>query len=223
MRKSWHLNWIILGTLLGAVVALALPLAPVATVLAQTATVEAPSATVPPPSAPGAVTSPTATPTPATQNTITTSAPVTSTTTIDVGTYAGQALMWVASVFGTTIGGALTLLIMRMLKNAGIAGSDLLRQRLQEVIVNGLNLGAKQASDALQGRAQVEVHNAIVASAVTYAQAHGVEAIKALGLDPTSPEAVEAIKARIETAIADPAAPTPAVLAPSLPPIPLQP
>jgi hypothetical protein len=151
---------------------------------------------------------------PATQNTITTTAPVTSSTTIDVGTYAGQALMWVASTFGVVIGGALTKLILQWAKNAGFVGSEILRQKLQDMIVNGMNAGAREAADSLKDKAQIEVKNAVVASTVQYVQAHGADTLKQLGIDPTSPIAVEAIKARIETAINDPAAPTPAVLDP---------
>jgi hypothetical protein len=133
-------------------------------------------------------------------------------TVIDTGTYAGQALTWVVTTFGATIGAALTALLIRMLKNAGIAGAELLRARLQEIIVNGLNAGAKAATEQLAGRGKVEVQNAIVAHAIVYAQNHGADTLKALGLDPTSPQAVEAIKARIATAVADPTTPTPAAL-----------
>ena len=133
-------------------------------------------------------------------------------TVIDTGTYAGQALTWAVATFGSTVGAALTALLLRYLKNAGIAGADLLRNRLQEIIVNGLNAGAKAAADQLAGRGKVEVQNAIVAHAVMYAQDHGADTLKALGFDPTSPKAVEAIKARIATAVADPAVPTPPAL-----------
>lgn len=150
----------------------------------------------------------------ATQNTITTTGPVSSTTKIETGTIAGEAILWVGSVFGTTIGAALTALILRLLKNAGFAGSEVLRQKLQDMIVNGLNAGAAQAADALKDKGQIEVKNEVVAKTVKYVQAHGAETLKKLGLDPTSPAAVEAIKARIETAINDPAAPTPPALDP---------
>lgn len=154
---------------------------------------------------------------PGSQTTISTTAPINASTTIDVGTYAGQALMWVASVFGTTIGAALTTLFYQMLKNAGIQGNELLRGKLQDIIVNGINAGAKAANERLAGRGQVEIKNEVVAKAVEYAQTHGADTLKKLGLDPTSPQAVEAIKARIETAINDPATPTPAVLSPPKP------
>lgn len=154
-----------------------------------------------------------------TGTTITTSAPVTATTKIDVGTYAGQALMWVASVFGTTIGAALTALLMRMMKNAGIEGSELLRGKLQSIIVNGLNSGARAASERLQGRAEVDIKNQAVAEAITYVQVHGAATMKQLGVDPNDPDTIAAIKARIETAINDPSVPTPPLLDPAKKPM----
>ncbi len=167
----------------------------------------APIVTPTPIAAPGA---PVASPT--TQNTVNTSGPVTSETTSSVGTLAGQVLQWLAAAFSVPIGGLLTAWLYRLFKLAGVQVADGLRSKLQEIIVNGLNVGAKSASEQLAGTAKIEVKNAIVAQAVEYTQAHGAETIKALGLDPKSGAAVEAIKARIETAIADPAAATPAIL-----------
>jgi hypothetical protein len=149
---------------------------------------------------------------PATQNTVQTTGPVTSDTTISVGTLAGQVLTWLVAAFGVPIGGLLTAWLYRLFNLAGIQAADGLRTKLQEIIVNGLNAGAKTVSEDAQGRGQIEIKNAVVAQAVTYAQAHGADTLKQLGLDPQSGAAVEAIKARIETAINDPAQPTPPVL-----------
>jgi hypothetical protein len=145
---------------------------------------------------------------------------------IDTGTIAGQALTWVMTVGGGAIATLLTGLLYKLLQKAGVQMNDALRARLQEMILNGLNAGAKIAAAQLAGRGQVVIKQAAVANTVAYVQAHGAETIKALGLDPTSPAAVEAIKARIETAIADPAVPTPKVLdqpAPVPPPVPAEP
>jgi hypothetical protein len=149
---------------------------------------------------------------PATQNTITTTAPVTSETTISVGTIAAQALEWVGATFGAVIGTALTALILKWFKLAGIQISDAARARLQEIVVNGLNASAKAAEAEMQGKGQVEIRNATVAKTVAYVQNHGADTIKQLGLVPTEQKAVEAIKARIETAVADPTVATPAVM-----------
>lgn len=149
---------------------------------------------------------------PATQNTVTTTGPVSSETTISVGSIAAQALEWVGATFGAVIGTALTALIMKWFKLAGIQISDAARARLQEIVVNGLNASAKAAETELQGRGQVEIKNATVAKTIAYVQAHGADSIKQLGLQPTEQAAVDAIKARIETAVADPTVPTPAVM-----------
>lgn len=150
----------------------------------------------------------------------TTAAPVTVTTTgpvetkISVGTLASDLLTWVVLAFSGPIGGIVVWILVRVLKKLGIEATDALRVRLQELVVNGLNIGAREVERRLAGRGQVEIKNAVVEDAIAYAQTHGADTIKALGLDPHSGAAVEAIKARIETAIADPFQPTPAVLAP---------
>jgi hypothetical protein len=160
---------------------------------------------------PGVTTMPSA---PATQNTITTTAPVSSETTISVGTLAGQFLSWIMVAFSGPIGGLAVWIMVRVLNNLGITASDAMRARLQEIVVNALNVSAPKVQAELAGKGQVEVKSAVVAQAVAYTQAHGADTIKALGIDPMSATAVDAIKARIETAIADPTTPTPAVLDP---------
>jgi hypothetical protein len=101
------------------------------------------------------------------------------------------------------------------LKNAGIQGTELLSDKLDRILLNGINSGAAVVTTNMAGKGQIEIKNAVVAEAVAYTQAHGADTIKQLGLDPNSGAAVEAIKARIETAIADPKVPTPAVLDPT--------
>ena len=148
----------------------------------------------------------------ATQNTVQTTGPVTSDTTISVGTLAGQVLTWAVTAFGSLLATIFATWGYRLIQLTGVQLTDAARARLQEIILNGLNEGAKTEAANLDGKDQVAVKDAIVAKAVTYAQAHGADTIKQLGLDPTSGIAVEAIKARIETAINDPTVATPAVL-----------
>ncbi len=167
----------------------------------------------PPAAAAAPVTAPVAVPpVAATQNTITTTAPVSSETTISVGSWASAALQWAITAFSVPIGTLLTAWLYRLFKLAGVKVSDDLRDKLQQVIVNGLNAAAKRAETDMTGRGKVEIKNEVVSGAVAYAQVHGADTIKALGLDPNSGAAVEAIRARIETAINDPSQPTPAVL-----------
>jgi hypothetical protein len=161
-----------------------------------------------------------------TQNTVTTTGPVTSETTISAGTLAGQALMWMTTIFGGALASVLTAWAVRLFQKAGIDISDAASDRLQRIILNGINAGGAKVSQDVAGKGQVEIKNAVVAHALAYTQAHAADTIKALGFDPTSPAAIEAIKARIETAITDPAVPTPAILdkapaaEPALPPQP---
>jgi len=180
--------------------------------------VDPPPAPTPPP----LVAPATPTPSPVTQNTVTTTGPVSSDTTISIGTLAGQVLTWAAAAFGSLAATVFTAWGVRLFKLAGVQMSDAARSRLQDIIVNGLNVGAAAATQNLAGKDKVQIKNETVAAAIAYAQNHGADAIKQLGLDPQSGAAIEAIKARIETAIADPTVPTPAVLDPAktLPPSP---
>jgi uncharacterized membrane protein len=178
----------------------------------------APPVVEPPPSPPQPPIVTPATPTagaPVTQNVVTTSGPVSSETSISIGTLAGQVLTWATLAFGSLMSSFLTAYIIRLLKNAGIQGTELLSDKLDRIILNGLNSGAALATADMAGKGQIQIKNEVAARAVAYAQAHGADTIKKLGLDPQSGAAVEAIKARIETAIADPAQPTPAVLDPT--------
>ena len=129
-----------------------------------------------------------------------------------MGTLAGQVLTWAATAFGSLLATIFAAWGVRLFKLAGVQISDAMRARLQEIILNGLNAGAKAEAQNLAGKDPIVVKDAIVAHAVAYTQDHGANVIKALGLDPKNGTAVEAIKARIETAIADPTVATPAAL-----------
>ncbi len=151
-------------------------------------------------------------PPPVTQNTVTTTGPVASTTTISVGTLAGQVLTWAITGFGSILATVFAAWGVRLFKIAGVQITDAARDRLQQIILNGLNVGAAKASTDLAGRGQIEIKDAALEHAVAYVQNHGADTIKQLGLDPNSGAAVEAIRAHIETAIADPTVATPAAV-----------
>ena len=127
------------------------------------------------------------------------------------GSVAGDVLSYTVAAFGTVITGFTVKLLLALAKKAGVEVTDQMRARLGEIILNGLNLGAKEAAEKLAGKGPIEVRNMAVASAITYTQVHGADTIHALGLDPTSGEAIEAIRARAETMIADPNTPTPGI------------
>lgn len=149
-------------------------------------------------------------------------APIHPIETVSTGTLAGEVLTWLVAAFGVPIGGLLVLLAKRAAALVGVKLTQQMSDRLDDIIVRGLNAGAVMAKERLEGHGDVEVKNAVVASAVEYAQDHGADTIKALGLDPQSGKAVEALKARIATLITDPTQPTPDVLdsaAPKAPPL----
>lgn len=150
----------------------------------------------------------------ATQNTITTTGPVTSDTVISLGTLAGQVLTWVTSLFVASVGALLSAWIARAFRNAGVDFTDSMRSRLQEMVVHGLNLGAATATAGMAGKAQIDIKNQAIDTAVRYVREHGAQELKALGVDPMSNIAVDAIKARIQTAITDANSPTPKILDP---------
>lgn len=135
-------------------------------------------------------------------------APITSDTTVSVGTILSGLVATLVATFGSAVAIAGTNLLLKMGKIAGLQVTDALKAQLQGVIVNGLNAAAKDIQTGLAGKITVDVKSRVVAETVTYAQTHGGDILKKLGVDPMSGAAVEAIKARIETAIADPLAPT---------------
>lgn len=134
--------------------------------------------------------------------------------TVHTGDIGASVLEWAAAAFTTIVGTAATAFLSRWFAHLGVQMTDDMRARLQGIVVNGLNLAAKEAEAGLRGKGIVEVKNEVAARTIKYVQDHGKDTLKALGLDPMSPAAVEAIKARIETAITDPAAPTPALVTP---------
>jgi hypothetical protein len=148
----------------------------------------------------------------ATQNTITTTGPVTSDTVISLGTLAGQVLTWVMAVFGVPVGTLLTAWLYRLFTKAGVDITDAMRDRLQQMVVNGLNIGAATATTELAGKGQIAIKNRAIQRAVLYVQEHGAQELKAMGINPTSNIAVDAINARIQTAITDANTPTPKIL-----------
>lgn len=166
-------------------------------VLAQASTTAAPGSVVVTPAAPNAPAS-------------------TTTVTVHGGDLLAKTLNWFYVAFGGVISAALLAVAMKVFAYFGIQIADSQRAQLQAVVVNGLNSAAAKAQDSLRTNAKldIEVRDQVVQEAIAYTQAHASETIKALGLDPQSGDAVEAIRARIETAINDPATPT----APSITP-----
>lgn len=131
-------------------------------------------------------------------------------TTIHGGSLASSIIEWFTVAFGGLLSVMGAAIAYKILEFFGVKVTDQQKQQLQAIIVNGINASSARFQDILKNNAKldIEVRNQIIADAVEYAQKHGGATIKALGLDPNSGEAVEAIRARIETALADPATPT---------------
>lgn len=134
----------------------------------------------------------------------------TTTTVVNGGTLAAQVIEWLKVAFGTVLAGMGTLAIVRIRAYFGVLTTDAQKAALQEIAVNGVNAAASKAEDALKANPNlsIDVKDAVVADAIGYVQAHGAETIKALGMDPKSGDAVEAIRARVATAMNSPATPT---------------
>lgn len=145
-----------------------------------------------------------------------TSAPVTSTTVVKGGNLAAEVIQWIQVAFIPVIGTVVLAVLYKIFGYFGIQTTEMQRTQLQSIVVNGLNAAAANAQVSLRSSDKLDFSSksAIVNDAVRYAQEHAAETIKALGLDPQGGEAVEAIKARIETALNDPNTPTPPAITP---------
>ena len=150
--------------------------------------------------------------------TVETSSPLTTTTKVSGGSIAAAIIEWLQVAFGTAIGGGIVAGIVKGMQLLGLKIDDSNRKALYAIVVNGLNDAAAKAAVNLRAdqRLDVSVKPGVVADAVDYVQRHAPETIKALGLDPKSGEAVEVIKARIETALNDPNTPTPPEITPDI-------
>lgn len=135
--------------------------------------------------------------------------------TVAFGDYAGAILQWMLPILLPIISGILLDLYVKLRAKLGLSTSDAQRQTFQEIVSNGVALGAHDARASLAGKLNFEVKDQIMATAVAYTKAHGADTIKVLGLDPASPEAEEAIRARVAKLLseADIAA-TPAIAPP---------
>ena len=134
--------------------------------------------------------------------------------TISLGDIGVQIIAWLAATFGTALATVATAWLMKKLAIADGEAKDQARARLQEIIVNGLNFGAAEAEKSLQGAGKIEIKNAIEQRAIEYVKLHGADTLKSLGAKEWSDQLVEVIKARMATAITDPATPTPPALSP---------
>lgn len=137
------------------------------------------------------------------------------TTVVKGGTLAAGIIEWLQVAFGTVLAGIGSLILIKIRTYFGIQTTEAQKAALQAIIVNGINAAAAEVAEKLKKDPSLDfdVKGEVMAKTIEYAQAHGSQTITALGLDPKSGDAVDAIKARIETALKDPA--TPASLEPA--------
>jgi len=131
-------------------------------------------------------------------------------TTIHGGQILSDIVGWAGAAFGAAIASLLVAMIYKISAYFGVQTTQQQRDQLQSIILNGLNSAAAKAQSGLGGSSVMDlnVKNQIIADAVAYTQSHGADTIKALGLDPQSGQAVEAIKAKMTTLVADKNQPT---------------
>lgn len=123
--------------------------------------------------------------------------------TVLLGDYANAVLQWMLPILAPILAGFIVDALIKFRQKLGQTTSDAQREKLFEMAQNGVNLATHQLGQSLTGKLPVQVQSQVMAQAVDYVQAHGSDTIKALGLDPTDPKAVEAIKGRVATILAN--------------------
>lgn len=157
---------------------------------------------------------------PATTNTQTTTstptAPASVTTTVKGGTLAADVLQWIQVALAPILGAAIIGLIVKGMSLIGIQTTAQQSEQLARIAVNGINDAMSKAQAGLRGSTAMDISlkGKLMADAVAYTQEHAKETLNAMGLDPKSGKATEAIRAKIETALNDPAKATPAEITP---------
>lgn len=119
-------------------------------------------------------------------------APTEPTTSVSLGTWIGDLLGVLASIFITAIGSFAVQWFRYFAKKAGVDLSQATSDRLDQIITNGLHYGASEAQHELAGKMNVEVKNRIIADAVSYAQANGPKLIASMA----NPATVQELQAR---------------------------
>ena len=137
--------------------------------------------------------------------------------TVDAGGIATSVLEWFYLAFAGSVSAAIVAGVLRFLTWIGIKTTMAQKAELQAIVVNGINTGYNKAKTELNNLSPVQVKDASLAYALAYTQEHGAALIQAMGLKPGESEAISAINARIQTALNDPATPTPPAISPQPP------
>lgn len=142
--------------------------------------------------------------------------PTSVTTTVKGGTLAADVLQWIQIALLPAVGAAIIGLVLRGMSWLGIATTSQQSDQLKKIAVEGLNSAFSTLEGRLRSdpRLDINVKGQIMADAIAYTQEHAKETLSAMGLDPKSGKAVDAIRAKIETALNDPNIATPDAITP---------
>lgn len=127
--------------------------------------------------------------------------------TVMMGDYAASALEWMLPILAPIVAGFIVDALLKVRTALGQTTTAAQRDKLQQMAENAVNLAAHEAGHDLAAKWPVQINSQVMARAVDYVQAHGADTIKKLGLDPTDPKAVEAIRGRVATILANKAQP----------------
>lgn len=133
---------------------------------------------------------------------------------ISFGTIAGEVLTWAVAIFGSGLAAALITLIFKAFPGITKGIDDSRRQRITELLVNGLNAAGRALAAAGKDKFTITLKNQAIASAVEYAKLHGADLIKKLGDDPRDAKTTEALAGQAEKLLNDATVPTPANITP---------
>lgn len=121
------------------------------------------------------------------------SAPAPVAVVVPAGSLIGQILNVLLLVIGTPLAGALVMLLAKLAQRAGVDITDAYRDRLEQIILNGLHGAAARAGVVLDGKLGIKLRQGIIADAALYVADHGADALKQLQADPADLAGIEAI------------------------------
>jgi hypothetical protein len=132
--------------------------------------------------------------------------------TYEAGTMIGEVLKWLAAVFGPIFATVATGWLYMEARKLGIDVTDADRARAQEILVNGLHVGAAEAAEGLAGKGEFEIRNNSINRMIAYGKDYGLSTFKRLGMDPTTAEGQAALRDKAMALIANPDVATPKLL-----------
>jgi 6,7-dimethyl-8-ribityllumazine synthase len=90
------------------------------------------------------------------------------------------------------------------MQGVGFSLQEAARKRLEELVTNGLALGAAKVAKTVDGKFNVDMKSQVLKETVDYVEKHGEETLQKLGVLPGSTNSTEVIEARAEKQLADP-------------------